>query len=108
MTLSQTLQTQVQGLRAVARADAGGFVAESIGAMDAEAVCAVASMAKPHLDAASSLLQLGAFAGMAMSTETQALYVYRRGAELIVALGEPTRSADAVLKKLALTLGEKF
>lgn len=106
MQTVRALLGQVPGLRSAARADAGGNVQEVAGQLDAETVCAIATLCGPHLEGASEYMQLGRVRGFAVVSDKMAMYVHQRADGLVVATGEAVKNPDAQLKKIAQLLGD--
>lgn len=92
--------SQLPGAKGAARGDDGGNVVELTGQLDAESVCAVATMCKGPLEKASELLGLGGLCAWSASNAQLSLYVHKEWSGFIAAVGGSTKSPDGTLKKL--------
>jgi hypothetical protein len=90
---------QVQG---VALSSAEGEALESAGVLDADTVCAVASVSASQLRNIGDLLSAGNLERWYLVTEQQAYYVSERASEgrRLVAVGEAVKSPEATSKSL--------
>src|SRR5450432_859547 len=90
---------QVQG---VALSSEEGEVLESAGHLDADTLCAVASVSALQLRNIGDLLSAGSLERWYLVTEQQAYYVSERASERrrLVAVGEAVKSPEAISKSL--------
>ena len=102
MALDTVLETVPDG-KGAARADAAGNVSEHNGPIDAETVCAIASMSMVTLDEIGSLLGLGNLDGWSISSNKSTLYVHRRNDEFVAVVAPATKNPESTLKKLSQT-----
>jgi len=100
MSLKAVLDTLPEG-EGAARADANGNVAEQVGQIDAETVCAVASMSMNTLDEIGSLLGLGSLDGWSIASDSSSLFVHRRATEFVAVVAPATKNPESNLKKLS-------
>jgi predicted regulator of Ras-like GTPase activity (Roadblock/LC7/MglB family) len=87
------------GLRGIARSNTNGNIEEFTGDLDAESVCAVATMCAQHLKRIQELLGCGELTSWALITQNTGLYVHHGGDGLIAIVGEANRNPDALLRK---------
>lgn len=93
---------------AVARADSAGRVTDLTGQMDAETVCAIASMATNHLSAALGALALGDLVAWCVVEEDKTWYARVTSDGLAVGLGGPKRNPTTALEKFSASNGESL
>ena len=88
---------QVQGL---ALSSDVGEALEAAGELDAETLCAVATVSAKQLRAIGELLSAGNLERWYVVTEGHAYYVSERPGGRLVAIGEPTKAPEATSKAL--------
>ena len=101
MTLGATL-TELKQVQGVALSSEAGEVLESAGSLDADTLCAVASVSATQLREIGDLLSAGKLGRWYLVTEQQAYYVTERPLERrrLVAVGEAVKSPEATSKAL--------
>ena len=102
MSLKTVLET-VPESEGAARADSNGNVSDQAGQIDAETVCAVASMSMNTLDEIGSLLGLGSLDGWSIASDKSSLYVHCRSGEFVAVVAPATKNPESSLKKLSQT-----
>jgi len=101
MSNLETLLKHAAELRVCAKADKEGNVFAWAGTGEVEGMCAVTALATPAVEGISSLLALGDLEGYSFVGQKLALYVHQRADGFVVALGEPSKSTETTMKKLA-------
>lgn len=95
------------GLKGVAQCDENGWVTDKAGVVDAESVCAAATMSRASLEQALDLLGLGAIEGWAVKGENASVYAIGGRDELIVAQGDAKAAPEVLLARLIDQIGRK-
>lgn len=80
--------------------DHQGWVEKVTGDIDAETVCAVATMATPQMQRIAALMGMGHLRQWAVSGKGGAVYTVLTPGKTIAAVGNPTHNLDAVLRLL--------
>jgi len=88
---------QIQG---VARSSDAGEVLDSAGHFDAETLSAVAAVSSTPLREIGDLLAAGRLERWYLVTEQATYYGSERGAERLLATGEPLKNPEALSKQL--------
>jgi len=88
---------QVEG---VARGSDAGEVFASAGEIDADTLCAVAAVSADALLQVGELFSAGSLERWYFTTEQATYYASERGAQRLIAVGEPVRNAESNCKAL--------
>ena len=97
------LLEQNQSLRGAAMSDGAGTVLQMAGTLDAETLCAVVTMAQGKVGEATDELGLGTPRAWCIGTESTCWYVATLRDGFLVAVGDPSKNPDAVLRAIAPT-----
>lgn len=92
---------------AVARANRAGTVLEKVGEMDADTVCAIASMAHQHFAAAAEMIGIGELNGWCIAEQDKTWYAHCLQDNFLVAVGGRKRNPVAGLVHLGEVCGGK-
>src|SRR5215217_5959024 len=87
-------------LRGVARSSDAGEVLDFAGNLDADTLSAVAAVSATPLREIGDMLAAGRLERWYLGTEQATYYVSERGAERVVAAGEPLKNPEALSKQL--------
>jgi hypothetical protein len=101
MSNLDALLKQTPELRVCGKADRDGNVSEWAGTGEVESMCAVAALATQAVEGLSDLLALGQLEGYSFVGQKLALYVHQHVDGFVAALGEPSKSTEITMKKLA-------
>jgi hypothetical protein len=101
MSNLDTLLKHAPELRVCAKSDREGNVFAWAGTGEVESICAVTALATPAVEGVSELLALGELEGYSFVGQKLALYVHQRADGFVAALGEPSKSTETTMKKLA-------
>jgi hypothetical protein len=85
---------------AVARSSDAGEVLDSAGSFDTDTLSAVAAVSAPALREIGELIGAGRLERWFLVTEKHCFYGSERGAERLLAAGEPVKLPDATSKQL--------
>lgn len=87
-------------IQSIASSSEVGEPLESAGALDADTVCAIASVAARQLRDIGEVLSAGRLERWYLVTEQRAYYVSERSGSRFVATGESVKNAEATSKAL--------
>jgi predicted regulator of Ras-like GTPase activity (Roadblock/LC7/MglB family) len=96
----EELRTTLKQVQGVVRGSDSGEVFAAAGQVDAETLCAVAAVSADALIQVGELFSAGPLERWHFTTQEATYYASERGAQRLVAVGEPVRNAETTCKAL--------